>query len=390
MAPPRRPLLTAWILAIGSELTTGSTAETNSGELAAELMGLGLDVLGIAVVPDRLPAIRDALGTAIRTVDLTITTGGLGPTPDDLTREAIAAVCGATPEVDAGLLGELRGLFMRRGLPMPEANVKQAWIIPGARTLENRHGTAPGWWVDRADGRVIIALPGPPSEMRPMWRDVVRPMMTARGAGTDQASETLRLTGIGESALVSLIGGEVLGGERPEVATFARPDAVDLRVVARGDGAAQAVSDTVTALLPALRPYLFARATETWADALSARLHGRTVALAEIGTAGQLAALLGTADWLTLAEVIGPRSGLARTHRDLRALAQRVREVAGSDVGLAVRASERRGDTAVTIAIALADRAAVRQVTRTAFLSDDEGRRRAAIAACAELWRRLG
>lgn len=389
------------MLAVGSELTTGSTRDTNSGELAAGLSAMGIDVARLCALPDRLSTLSEALRTALATVDLVITTGGLGPTPDDLTREAIADACAAEPFVDDVLVGALRNLFERRGLAMPDANIKQAWLISGARSLLNPNGSAPGWWVDRPDGRVVVALPGPPAEMRPMWRDRVTPLLRQRGAGTAHAVGTLRLTGVGESALVSLIGHEVLRGTSPEVATYARADAVDLQVSARGVGAEAVVESMVQRLLPVLEPYLFARGSETWLDAIGRRLSGRTVAVVEIGTAGHLGSLLGPAEWLIFAETLAPGGALASEHQDIRLFASHVRRFAGADIGLAIRARERGGDTAVTIAIDLGDAAAdvgdaaadpapVHRVTRTAFLAGDEGRRRAAITAADELWRLLG
>src|SRR5207253_8166627 len=128
--------------------------------------------------------------------DAVISTGGLGPTPDDLTREAIAAAVGEEPAVDPGLETWLRGLWSRRGVTFPEMNLKQAWILPSATALPNPNGTAPGWWVDRPDGGLFIALPGPPREMRPMWADHALPRLMARGAGSPSAQVTLRLAGI--------------------------------------------------------------------------------------------------------------------------------------------------------------------------------------------------
>ena len=192
------------------------------------MTGVQTCALPISVVTG---ALADALGRA----DLVITTGGLGPTPDDLTRESIAAVCGETPTIDPAIEAWLRDLFARRGVRFSEANLKQAWRIPSATALHNANGTAPGWWVERPDGRVIIALPGPPRELRGMWRDEVLPRLRERGLGADRAAETLRLTGIGESLLVDLIGEPVLRRPNPEVATYARVDAVDVRVSATGD-----------------------------------------------------------------------------------------------------------------------------------------------------------
>src|SRR6185369_1176085 len=143
--------------------------------------------------------VANAFESAVGRADLVVSTGGLGPTPDDLTREAIAAVVGETPVVDPAIEAWLRELWSRRGMPFPEMNLKQAWLLPSAGALPNPNGTAPGWWVDRADGGVVVALPGPPREMRPMWADHVVARLAQRGAGVPTAVRTLRLAGIGES-----------------------------------------------------------------------------------------------------------------------------------------------------------------------------------------------
>jgi nicotinamide-nucleotide amidase len=385
-----RPILSAEIVAIGTELTTGATRDSNSGDLAADLTARGVAVARVTTLPDRFDAVCDAIRGALERVDLVITTGGLGPTPDDLTREAIASVCGSVPEVDPELERWLASLFERRGLVMSDSNRKQAWLIPDATALPNAAGTAPGWWVDRSDGRVIVALPGPPSEMRPIWRDGAIPRLRARGLGDDRATMTLRLTGIGESALADLIGEELLRATNPEIATYVRPDAVEVRVSAVGtDGraAVRIVDEALAGLLPRLSEYVFARGDETWIDALATRLRGRSLAIVEIGTAGQLTALLGAAPWLLSAETVAPGSPRARSLGDLRRSAERARTVAPADVGLAVRARERGGDTAVTVAIAIDGETS--RASRTAFQRGDSGRRRAALVACAELWRRL-
>lgn len=386
-----RRLADAELLAIGTELTAGITRDTNGGDLAAELTALGVRVVRLSALPDDLVAVTGAVTAALARADLLVTSGGLGPTPDDLTREAIAAACGETPAVDPQLERWLRDLFGRRGMAMAASNRKQAWLIPSARPLANLHGTAPGWWVDRPDGRVIVALPGPPREMRPMWREQVLPRLRERGLGLDRAAATLRLTGIGESALADLIGEPVLRRANPEVATYARDDAVDVRVSAVAEGgrsAAELVAETVAALEPLLAEHLFARGEQTWPDVLGRQLAGRRLAVVEVGTGGRLQALLGDAPWLAFGELVAPGSPPDTAHPKLAELAERVRTVGGAEVGLAVRARDEGGDMTVTVAVALPE--GVTEVTRTAFLGGDQGRRRAALLACGELWRRLG
>lgn len=376
-----RRVETAAILAVGSELTTGSTRDTNSGELAAELTAMGVEVLSSTALPDDLERVRDAFASAIARADLVVSTGGLGPTPDDLTREAIAAATGLEPLVDADLERWLRQLFERRGAAMPESNLKQAWLVPGASALRNEHGSAPGWWLELPAGEVVVALPGPPREMWPMWQAEVRPRLDARGVGGLVASETLRLAGIGESALADLIGEELRRGSDPEVATYARADAVDVRISSRGPGAADRVAGMAAQLLPRLQPYLFARGVEGWREVLGRQLDGRTLALLEVGTGGALMALLGEGRYVALGELMGS------TQEDLPSRAAELRTRAGADLCLAVLATDGEADTHVQVVIAGAGESHVEE--RLAFLRGQEGRRRAALAACHVLWRWL-
>jgi nicotinamide-nucleotide amidase len=380
-----RRLETAILLAIGTELTTGATRDTNGGDLAAELTGLGVAVARLVALPDDLAAATAAVRAGLRNADLVVTTGGLGPTPDDLTREAIAAALGEVPVVDPDQAVALERLFQRRGVPMASANSKQAWLIPSATALPNPNGTAPGWWVDARGGRVVVALPGPPREMRPMWRDHVLPRLRAIGLGTDRAAIVLRLTGVGESALVDLIGEGTLRAANPVVATYAREEAVDVRISARAAGGRSAealVRDAEATLVPRIGRFVFARGNETWADALARRLAGRTVASVECGTAGAFAGLAASSSWLLRGEVLRTLPG------DLRLAAEAARQAASADIGLAVRVRPRGVDLAV--GIGLARPGGTTRVTRMAFIGGEAGRRRAAVIAAAELWRSLG
>jgi nicotinamide-nucleotide amidase len=386
-----RRLERAELLSVGTELLVGETRDTNSGDLARWLTELGVEVVRASALRDDLGAVTSAIRDAFDRVDMVVCTGGLGPTPDDLTRESIAAATGRTPFVDPELEVWLRGLFDRRGAAFVEANLKQAWLLPDAQALSNPNGTAPGWWVDTDDGGVIVALPGPPREMRPMWHDQVVPRLQSRGVGADRASETLRTTGVGESQLVDIIGEELLRRSNPIVATYARLDAVDVRVSATasdGKSAEDLVHETVEALLPRLGVYVFAHADETWAQAVEARLGERSLAVAEIGTGGSVTTLLGDLHNLMFSELVSPESGLVPDAHGVRELADRVREVGHAEIGLAVKARERASDTAVTVAVSIA--AGTTEVTRTAFQGGEFGRRRAALIAAAELWSRLG
>jgi nicotinamide-nucleotide amidase len=391
------PIRTAELLSIGTELTVGETRDTNAGDLARELTRHGVVVSRITALPDDLPAVTAAFRDALARFDLVVSTGGLGPTPDDLTREAIATLFGETPTVDPALEAWLMELFERRQLPFPETNRKQAWLIPSAEAIPNPNGTAPGWWVQRQDGRVIVALPGPPREMRPMWDGWVIPRLTARGLGRPLASVTLRLTGIGESAIAARLGSLLQAGARPEVATYARADAVDIRIWTHADdagvGAAEALVAGVEAqILAMLGEHVWARGDQSWPDAVSALLdeRGWRLSTVEIGLRGALLGLLGEglAERLAFAEALAQRPAWHDGRRaTLENLAGRVRDVGHSEVGVAVEARERGGDTAVSVAVVTPD--TTHRETRVVFLGGSLGRSRAAIATAAVLLSRL-
>jgi nicotinamide-nucleotide amidase len=401
-----RQLLTAELLSIGTELTVGDTRDTNAGELARALTSQGVRVVRLTALPDDLDAVADAFRTGLSRSDLVVSTGGLGPTPDDLTREAIAAACGETPAVDAELETWLRELWSRRGMPFPELNLKQAWLIPSAAPLPNPNGTAPGWFVSRPDGRAVVALPGPPREMRPMWADHALPRLTERGLGVEVAARTYRLTGIGESQIAERLGEALLRATNPIVATYARVEAVDVRISATDEPprTAQAMIDeTATTVLDLLGEYVWATGETTWSEAIGTRLGelGWSLAAVEIGTAGSFVALLGDAHWFRFDETISFDAPAARAHGgrttdatddttddaeeahadDLLQFARRARELGGAEVGVAIRARPRTGDTAVSIAVSTP--VTERKVRRIVFLTGPLGRSRSALAAAA-------
>jgi nicotinamide-nucleotide amidase len=403
-----RPLLSAELLSIGSELTVGETRDTNAGDLARSLSGIGIVVRRIQALPDDLEAVSSAFAEALERADLVVSTGGLGPTPDDLTREAIAAVVGETPVVDPDLASWLRGLWTRRGMTMPDMNLKQAWLIPSAEALPNANGTAPAWWVSRPHGRLIVALPGPPREMRPIWQNEVLPRLRELGAGGEAATRTFRLAGIGESAVAELLGEELLRAGNPLVATYARSEAVDVRISARpesdvadgnvsGPRSAQVIVDATAARIQdLLRDHIWADGETSWGDAIGAELAalGMTLSCVEVGTGGSFAALVGDREWLAFAETLRADAPAATHHADpddvanttepgptdgLEALTRNGQQVGGSDVGVGVRVRARGDDMAVTVVVVLPGR--VHRERRLAFLGGAQGRLRAALVA---------
>ena len=386
-APATRPIRVAEILSIGTELTVGETRDTNSGELARSLTEAGVRVGRLTGLPDDLDAVTEGFARGLERADLVVSTGGLGPTPDDLTREAVAATVGETPALDAALEQWLRGLWSRREMAMPEINLKQAWLIPSATPIPNENGTAPGWWVTRPDGRILVALPGPPREMRPMWEGWAMPRLREGGLGDDTVSRTYRLAGIGESAVADLLGETLLRATNPVVATYARVDAVDVRVSATAAGgrtAEELVAEAEGPVLAALGAHVWATGATTWPEAIGARLAGLgwTLATWESGTDGTLVTLLGGTTGLIRSTVAG-----AGDTQLPEPAALALRSDAGADVGLAIRASAHGSDTSVSVAVATAS--GVHRERRMAFIGGGMGRSRAALTAAAILLERL-
>jgi nicotinamide-nucleotide amidase len=221
----------AEILSIGTEILLGEIVDTNAAYIASRLPALGIDLYFKAVVGDNLERLTETIGRARERSDVVICTGGLGPTEDDLTREAICAVLGEEPRVDTALEANLRAFFERRGYAMPERNVKQCWLIPSARALPNPRGTAPGWWVER-DGKIIVAMPGPPTEMTRMWEEEVAPELRRRSDGGVLVARTLKTAGIGEGTVDEMLS-PLLKSQNPSIGIYARADGVHLRIAAK-------------------------------------------------------------------------------------------------------------------------------------------------------------
>jgi nicotinamide-nucleotide amidase len=391
-----RPVRTAELLAVGSELTTGETRDTNGGELARELALRGVVVRRISALPDELALVTDAFVDALGRADLVVATGGLGPTPDDLTRESVAAAVGEVPAVDAAQERWLRDLFARRGMRLPELNLKQAWLIPSATAIPNPNGTAPGWWVDRPDGRVVVLLPGPPREMRPMWRDWVLPRLGARGLGDGRLVRTLRTYGIGESHVAELLGDALLRGRNPEVATYARADWLDIRVSAvDGHGpdgavnrpAAELLETTVAAIRGELEGFVRAEGDTSWADlvARAADRAGVRFAIVEIGTNGALGDLLGELPALVRAVAVRPAADPDVAIWPVEDEATTAARDAEVEVGLALVAHTDGTQTLLRVAIAGPAVSTPQVLDLRLFQHGAHGRFRAGVAAAAFL-----
>jgi nicotinamide-nucleotide amidase len=221
------------IISIGTELLLGEITNTNSAYLASQLPLLGLDLNFISTVGDNLHRLIETLKQAWQRSDIIITTGGLGPTQDDITREAIAELLGEKLTIDNTLVQKFEELFRYYKIEMPPSNIKQATVIPSAKIIQNPQGTAPGWWIER-DNRILITMPGPPREMQLMWTKEIVPRLRQKVASAVIVSKTLKIFGLTE-AEVDERASPFLSAKNPTLATYAKIDGIYLRITAKTD-----------------------------------------------------------------------------------------------------------------------------------------------------------
>ena len=287
----------AELLAIGSELLGPLRTETNSLWLTERLLDAGIEVAGRVTIADDLAFLESALRGALSRADVVIATGGLGPTADDLTREAAAAAAGRALRRDPAILEGLRARFARYGRSMSATNEKQADVIDGAEALRNSRGTAPGQML--ADGgRLLVLLPGPPGEMKPMFEEEVLPRLRARtGATRVVRRRVLRIAAMPESE-VDEIAAPVYGRfENPKTTILGAAGQVELHLVAHGDSPPEAegrIEELAAELRSALAGRIYGEDGGELPQVVVDLLRGRglTLALAESCTGGLLSARL--------------------------------------------------------------------------------------------------
>ncbi|MGH2586843.1 MAG: competence/damage-inducible protein A [Dehalococcoidia bacterium] len=285
----------AEIISIGTEILLGDILDTNVNYLAQRLPGLGIDLYVTHQIGDNQARLADLLRLAWSRSDLVLCTGGLGPTEDDVTRDAIAELLGEQPEVDPTLEEELRAFFARRGAPMPERNLKQAWLTPSTRAIPNPRGTAPGWWAEK-DGRIAIAMPGPPAEMARMWEKEVAPELAKRPTGAVILSRTVKTAGFGEGTVDEMLS-PLLKSTNPTIGVYAKADGIHLRITAKAPShdEAQALIDPMQeAAERILGPAIWGYDDDTFELIVGRMLRerGLTIATMESATGGLLASTL--------------------------------------------------------------------------------------------------
>lgn len=232
---------TVEILSVGTELLLGNIANTDAQMLSQGLSELGLNVFWHTVVGDNLQRAEEAVALAKQRADIIITTGGLGPTCDDLTKNVLAEAFGKKLIFDEESARRIRSYFQRTGRPMTDNNLQQAMLPEGCTILPNDWGTAPGCAFE-ADGVHVIMLPGPPSECRPMFQYRARPYLLSLSEGVI-ASHTIKLFGIGESAMEARLREQMNAMSNPTLAPYAKEGECELRVTAKAatDAEAQAL-----------------------------------------------------------------------------------------------------------------------------------------------------
>lgn len=286
----------ASIISIGNEVLSGRTVDTNAAQIARQLTQIGMPVVSSYTVADERRAIGRALGLATSDADVIVTTGGLGPTDDDLTRQAFGDFLGVELVLRDDLLVQLRRFFDRRGTEMAAKNIIQACLPVGARAIKNDMGTAPGIRVEK-DGRLFFALPGVPREMQQMLETSVVPELRRFGCGQAIVVRRLRCFGAGESTIAGMLGETMQRGRNPLVNCTASAGIITLEIVAtstdRGEAERMAAGEE-TSLRATLGELVYGVGDQTLAEVVGARLAelGKTIALAESCTGGLLAKLI--------------------------------------------------------------------------------------------------
>ena len=347
----------AEIISIGTEILLADIQDTNSRFIASNLPALGIDLYYMHQIGDNLGRLQELIAIAMDRSDLVLCTGGLGPTEDDITREAIAAAVGEEPTIVPELEANLRAFFKHRGYPMPEKNVKQATVSPSGEAIPNPRGTAPGWWVEK-DGTILVAMPGPPAEMTGMWDNEVAPRLRERSTGTIIVSRTLKTIGIGEGTVDDTVG-PLLTSTNPTIGVYAKRDGVHLRVTAKANTKAEA-SALIQPAEDRIRELFGSAVWGADDDTLQASVgallkqQGLTIAVMESCTGGLLASTLtdvpGSSDYfkgglVTYSEATkrqyGVPAGVIEQHgvvseETAAAMATAVRSELGADIGVGV------------------------------------------------------
>ena len=276
--------MTAEILCVGTELLLGDIVNTNAAYIARELARIGIDLYHQTVVGDNPERLKRALNDAFERADLVVTTGGLGPTFDDVTKETVAAYFGKKMVRNQEAMDRIASYYEKRGIELTDNTKKQADLPEGCIVFQNNHGTAPGLAME-GKGKVVIMLPGPPSEMIPMFDNSAVPYLM-QYSGKTIVSSTIHFFGIGESLLESRMHEYMLAHSNPSVAPYAKDGEVQVRVTASAHTKEEAeamIQPVVEEICRDYGKYLYGVDIGTMQNALVQELRkkGLTIAVAE-------------------------------------------------------------------------------------------------------------
>jgi nicotinamide-nucleotide amidase len=352
-------VLTAEIIAIGSELLAPDRTDTNSLWLTEKLNSIGIEVRLKTIVGDDDARLEEAIRDAVKRSKVVITTGGLGPTEDDVTRKVAARALGRRLLLDEDVLAEIRERFRAFGRPMPERNSRQAMVIDGAQVLPNPNGSAPGLFIEH-QGTAISLLPGPPREMRPMFENHVQPKLAAQAGNVRVVRRILRVAGFGESAVDEKIAPIYTQFANPQTTILFNKTDIEIHLTAQAKTEQDAellVDDLSARLEDRLGDSIFAFRGEEMEEVVGLKLAvaGYTVSVAESCTGGLIAQRLtdipGSSKYFTEGVVaysneaktrtLGVEAKLLQQHGAVsaevaEAMAEGIRKRAGTDFGLSV------------------------------------------------------
>src|ERR1700755_3166588 len=352
-------MLTAEIIAVGSELLTPFRTATNTPWLTERLNTVGVEVKLKTIVGDDDARLEETIRDALKRSGVVILTGGLGPTEDDITRKIAARALGRRLSLDERVLEDIRAKFLRWGRKMPEINARQAMVMEGAEVIPNPNGSAPGMYLEH-DSRVVVLLPRPPREMKPMFDTHVMPKLSERAGGVRVARRVLRVAGLGESAVDERIAPVYTQYKNPQTTILFTNTDIEIHLTAQGktEQEAELLLDGLSGQLEErLGDSVFAFRGETMEEVVGLRLavSGFTVAVAESCTGGLIAHRLtevpGSSNYFmegvvtysneAKTRLLGVPEELIERHGAVsaevaEAMAEGVKRRAGVDFGLAV------------------------------------------------------
>ncbi len=349
--------MTVELISVGTEILLGDILNTNAQYLSKALAALGADVMHQSTVGDNEERLLSEINADLARSDCLILTGGLGPTPDDITKEVASKAFGLELIMDEDILAEIESYFQSKNLTMPPTNSKQALVPKGARVLPNKNGTAPGFIMEK-EGKTIIILPGPPKEMRPMFEEYVSPYIKSK-TGCVIISRNVRTFGIGESAMSERVA-HLLDSKNPTVAPYAKSGEAMLRITAKAENDDQAekiIAPVLREIRSLLGEYIYGIDTDSIEETLVALLKekGLTVAFAESCTGGlcgkRITDISGASEVFHCGvvsyaneikhKILGVQSETLEKHTAVsestaKEMAEGVRHLSGSDYGVSI------------------------------------------------------